>query len=244
VYCHWFGAGPSIRVDEPFHALPIPRSCVAKGKLRKDLLEEHVLGKLGHEDSRAFLETQVLRVGNSSAAKSACAWRLASVAYRNEAIRRAIRHIVDSEEDFHVYPGEIPEVLENARYTGSRWWEWTRLERAMISVYSAVEALIGDPPRKDSKLCKKLRETHHLDPDVVVGELLHLQGMTLAEMIRQMQQARDHRAAHGSTREGSLMLAELLEFQSLARLLVMEIAEDLHGQPLFPPSKLWNPWKK
>lgn len=235
VYCQWAMSGPLIMIDDPFFVLPIPPYCVDGERIQLSALKTFITGALGNSEGNVFIHTQLLLTGSSSAFRSAAAWRLASVAFGDQRLERAIRHLVDSQMDFYAYPGEIPELLGHAKYSGYRWWEWTRLERALISAYSAVEALVGDPPRKVSKLRRKLRFKHHIDPDRKFGELLHLKGLTVAQMVHSMQRARDEKAAHGSTADGSLTLAELLEYQSLARYLVLVHAEHSLGEPLYQP---------
>jgi hypothetical protein len=232
VYCHWATSGPLTRIDDPFFVLPIPPQCVKGGRIQWEALESFVIGAMGNKDRATFIHMQLLLAGNLSAARSAAAWRLASVAFGDRRLKRAIRHLVDSQTDFYAYPGEIPELLEHAEYSGYRWWEWSQLEQALISAYSAVEALIGDPPRNGSKLRRKLHLEHHINPDMVFRQLLHLEGLTVAQMVHHMQQARDTKAAHGSTPDGSLTLAELLEFQSLARSMIFAHAEHILGESL------------
>ena len=234
-------SGPLSRINDPFFVLPIPSQCVDGERIQWGVLKSFVVEVLGEEEGARFIHTQLLLVGNLSAATSAAAWRLASVAFGDRRLKRAIRHLVDSQSDFYAYPGEIPELLEHAKYSGYRWWEWSKLERALISAYSAVEALVGVPPRKENKFRCKLRLEHHINPDMVFGQLLHLEGLTVAQMIRHMQHVRNTKAAHGSTPDGSLTLAELLEFQSLARFLIFARAEYSLGESLDPPGLVWEP---
>jgi len=237
VYCHCALSGPLSHIDEAFFVLPIPSHCVKRDTIQRKALESFVSEALGQEEGFRFIHTELMQAGNSSAARSAAAWRLASVAFSDRRLKRAIRHLVDSQADFYAYPGEIPELLEHAEYSGYRWWEWSQLERALISAYSAVEALIGDPSKNNHKLYQKLLK-HHVQPRMKFGQLPPLEELTLAQMIHHIKDARDNRAAHGSTQEGSLTHAELLEFQSLARFLVFARAEHSLGESLYPPGTL------
>jgi len=240
VYSHWAMSGPSTRIDDPFFVLPIPSGCIEGERIQRKALESFVIEAMGEEEGTSFIHLQLLLAGNSSAANSAAAWRLASVAFGDPQLKRAIRYLVDSQNNFYAYPGEIPELLEHTQYSGYRWWEWSKLERALISSYSAVEALIGDPPKKEKKLHHKLRFEHHVEPDMVFGELPPLEGLTVAQMIQRMQRTRDKRAAHGSTPDGALTLAKLLGFQSLTQFLILAHAEHNLGESLYPPGTVWD----
>jgi hypothetical protein len=88
--------------------------------------------------------------------------------------------------------------------------------------------VIGDPPKDDRRFFAKLAELG-LDPKEQVG---YLEKMPFEGMIRRMNEARDKRSAHGSTRNRTISVSELLEFQNCARTIVVTALEKARGRPL------------
>ena len=190
-------------------------------------LEEHRV----REDRLVEFPLTTLRKSCSTTSdRFEAAWRIACITYQDPQLFEATRFLRRSHEMFFVYPGEIPEVLsdpERAPLTGS---DQTRFEDALQNAFKAIEVVIGDPSKNDNKFFQKLRQIG-LDPHEVVG---WSEKKPLYRVIREMNVARDKKAAHGSTKSRSISVMELLEFQSCSELVVWTALETAKGEPIFP----------
>src|SRR5262249_55251785 len=87
------------------------------------------------------------------------------------------------------------------------------------------EAVIGDPPKNSEKFFGRIRGLG-IDPHEPVG---YENQVPISTLIRQMNEARDKRSAHGSTRRRTIRPAELLDFQACADVLVLAAVEKARG---------------
>lgn len=139
-------------------------------------------------------------------------WRRFPIIVSNDHLLRAVRFLKTSKENFHVYPGQITNVLDHPNKTAQFLSEQTHLETALHSAFMSLEAIIGDPPKNDRKLGLRLREVG-LDPSEGVG---YSTKKTLLQTIREFSDARDKKSAHGSISSRTISVLETLEFQSCA----------------------------
>ena len=159
------------------------------------------------------------------------AWRIASVTFRDAALFEATRFLHRSYENFSVSPGGIQEVLDDPNFTPNTGALQNRFEDALHSAFKAVEAVIGDPPKDDRRFFAKLASLG-IDPAADSG---YLEKIPFERMIRRMNEARDKRSAHGSTRNRRISAADLLDFQTCAEILVLTALEKSRGCPLDRP---------
>ncbi len=156
------------------------------------------------------------------------AWRIAAVTFKNAALFDATRFLQRSYENFYVYPGGITEVMSDPDDTPTTGAGQNRFEDALHSAFMAIEAVIGDPPRDDRRLFAKLADIG-VDPHEEAG---YVDKIPIARMIRRMNEARDKKSAHGSTRHRRIAAAELLNFQACADVIVTAALERARGSPL------------
>jgi hypothetical protein len=154
-------------------------------------------------------------------------WRIASVTYQNATLFDATRFLHRSYEGFYVSPGGISEVMydDTPPATGAAQ---NNFEDALHSAFKAIEAVIGDPPKDDRRFFAKLA-TIGIAPTEEAG---YVNKISIHKMIRRMNEARDKRSAHGSTRNRRISPAELLDFQTCAEVIVTAALEREKGAPL------------
>ncbi|MFW6118903.1 MAG: hypothetical protein ACOC7S_01055 [Planctomycetota bacterium] len=174
---------------------------------------------------------QQLGYGAYSAAEVlAAGWRIAALAIREERLFRALRFLNASKEDFDVAPGELREILCSDEEPPRTTLTQTRFENALQNAFKAIEAVIGDPPKDDGRLFRKIRDVG-LDPGEMVG---YGRKMPLHEAIRWANDARDKKSAHGSTKKRKISVLELLNHQSCAEHVIWAALENTLGEPIFP----------
>lgn len=148
------------------------------------------------------------------------AWRLTPLLLKNDRFHRAFRFLKTSQENFFVWDGEIEDVIDKAQTTAKTASQQSRFENTLEDSFKAVEAILGDPPKDDEKFFKKI-ESIGLDPHEKFG----LEDKPIYQVIRDMSNARDKKAAHGSTPNRGITLGELLEYQNCARLIVLQASQ-------------------
>ena len=156
-------------------------------------------------------------------------WRIAAVTYQNAALFDATRFLQRSYENFYVSPGGISEVMYDDAPPSTGAGQNDR-EDALHSAFKAIEAVIGDPSKNDRRFFATLANIG-IDPAEEVG---YLNKIPIHKMIRRMNEARDKRSAHGSTRDRKISAAELLDFQTCADEIVTAALEMQRGCPLRP----------
>jgi len=140
-------------------------------------------------------------------------WELAPLLYSNERLKRAACFLKNSEDHFYVFPGEVDEVRGNPAKSADNAFGQSRMEIALQEAFKTIEALLGDPPKEDKKFFARI-QTIGLDPHEPVG---YGAKMPLHEAIRAINNARDKKAAHGSTISRNITYYELMEYQACAR---------------------------
>jgi len=97
----------------------------------------------------------------------------------------------------------------------------TALENAFHQAFKAVEVLLGGPlPKEDRKLQHKLFKLK-LKPDTELSR-----NKILIEIVREVEAARDRRAAHGKPYQEPFAFWEVAESQRLARFMITEIGRN------------------
>jgi hypothetical protein len=165
------------------------------------------------------------------------AWRIAAVGYQNSALFDALRFLRKSYENFWIAPGGISEVLAESVGFVATGSSQSKFEDALQNAFKAVEAIIGDPPKDDRRFFGKL-EAVGIDPNEQVG---YRQKLPIYSVIRDMNEVRDKKAAHGSAQNRYISPADRLEFQACAEevvLAAMEKALGIHGEPMPRPNNL------
>lgn len=165
-------------------------------------------------------ETLIGSAGQFSAEAIEAAWRFTPLLLKNESFHRAYRFLKTSQDNFFVWDGEIEDVIDKAQTTAKTSSQQSRFENALQDSFKAIEAILGDPPRDDEKFFKKI-ESIGLDPHEEFG----IEGKPIHQLIRDMSNARDKKAAHGSTPNREITLGELLEYQNCARLIVLQASQ-------------------
>ncbi len=145
------------------------------------------------------------------------AWDITPVLYKDDKLRNAVRFFCISQENYYVNSENLDNILDHYEDYPKTFAEFSRFETALLNSFKAVEAIIGEPPKDDRKLFSRLLSIG-LDPNEMVG---YKQKKKLFELIREMNEARDKKTAHGSTPvNNKIKLGELLEFQKLSQYFV------------------------
>lgn len=155
------------------------------------------------------------------------AWMLTPLLFENQQLRHAFRFLKTSQENFFVWPGQIDDIAEEPHQTAENLFQQSRLENALQDSFKAVEAVLGDPPKSDERLFRKI-ESIGVDPKMEFG----FEDKLIYQVIRDMNFARDKKAAHGSTSDRAITVGELLVFQKCARFLVLKASEYIMGDKL------------
>lgn len=188
------------------------------------------------EESRAWNERSIAFPRNAHIAGGIrtitklhdMAWRIAAITFKDAALFDATRFLHRSYENFSVAPGGIDEVIYDPDSSAKTGAVQNDFEDALHSAFKAVEAIIGDPPKDDRRFFAKLAQIG-LDPTEEAG---YVEKIPFERMIRRMNEARDKRSAHGSTRHRRISAAELLDFQTCAQIIVLTALEKARGRPL------------
>lgn len=144
------------------------------------------------------------------------AWWIAVTAFRFPALFDATRFLSRSFQNFYVQPCDIDEVLSDTKRQPLTGTSPATFEDALQNAFKAIEAVLGDPPQKERRFLAKLA-AHGIDGEQLVG---HQDREPIRTMIHRMNEARDKRAAHGSTPNRGLTVGELLDFQDCAEFVV------------------------
>jgi hypothetical protein len=164
----------------------------------------------------------------TTADRHEAAWRVATVTFNNETLFDATRFLKRSHDNFYVYPGQIREVACDQEASPPSSSHQTHFEDALHNAFKAIEAVIGDPPRDERKFFDKIKAIG-IDPFEPVG---YDERRPISTVVRTMNEARDKRSAHGSTRRRTIRPAEVLDFQACAGTIVLAAIEMAHGSPI------------
>lgn len=148
------------------------------------------------------------------------AWKFTPLLLSNDRFLRAFRFLKTSQENFFVWPRAIDDVVEESDQTPKNVFHQSWFENALQDSFKAIEAIISDPPKDNEKFFRKIISIG-LDPNMKFG----FTNKPIYQVIRDMNEARDKKAAHGSTSKRNILIGELLEYQYCARYIVLEAAK-------------------
>jgi len=143
----------------------------------------------------------------------------------NESLRMATAFISKSQHDFYVYPGQLQEAIYDGDWMPTGAYELAKWESAFHNSYKAVEAIIGDPPKDETRFFTKLT-TMGLDPSEQVG---YTSKEAISKVLRDMNHIRDSRVAHGSTQKRGIRLNQMVEFRECANYVVQQALNHAYG---------------
>ncbi len=222
--------GPFMELGELASVVRVPAALVRKARSvhveQLDELEEaRAHDGAGRESSLSSLGYAF----STSGIYFDAAWKMTPILVANEQLYRAVGFLKASQDEFFVWPGEIGEVSREPDITAPNRFGQTTLENALQNAFKSVEAVLGDPPKNDAKFFAKLNAIG-LDPNEEVGYSFKL---PIHTVIRNMNEARDKKAAHGSTIHRGITYGELMEFQACARYVVSTAIESKLGGRIY-----------
>lgn len=221
--------GPRFEFSHEHFTFPFPYSRFRRNKgVNYSLLKIGVEGSL--DDSHLLFLDQMIRSCHGIPDNIvALAIRAASLLRAGSSIRNAVAFLVQSQRDFYVFPGQLQEALYDRDWAPTKATELARWESSYQSAYKAVEAIVGDPPKDESRYRNAL-QAGGINPDEEVG---YRTKQKIADVIREMNMIRDRRAAHGSTPNRGIELHQMVEFQECARYIVNCAVETAYGGKLY-----------
>jgi hypothetical protein len=219
-------SGPLADANDPL-VLRIPDALIRKRSVPIDALVALEESRPWGERTFPFPNARIAAVTKTVTEAHELGWCIAAVTYQNAALFDATRFLQRSYENFYVSPGGISEVMydDTPPRTGAAQ---NNHEDALHSAFKAIEAVIGDPSKDDRRFFATLAKIG-IDPAEEAG---YLNKIPIHKMIRRMNEARDKRSAHGSTRNRKISAAELLDFQTCADVIVTAALEKQRGSPL------------
>ncbi len=147
----------------------------------------------------------------------------------NNKLRLAMAFLAHAQHDFYVCPGGLNEAVHDGDWIPTRMSILARWESAYQNCFKAVEAIIGDPPKKEIKLRNKLL-CKGMNPDEEVG---YKKKEKITDVIREMSRIRDTLAAHGSTPNRGIKYSQMTEFQACAKYLLERWLDKEYGGNFF-----------
>jgi hypothetical protein len=140
----------------------------------------------------------------------------------------AVHFYAESVRQFSFEGDDIREVLLHDPALPLSKRDTVRAETAVQSAFKAVEALIGEPPRDERKLRRKLKDIG-VHPDDLIGWQWSDLGPPrepILRGIRRLHDARDKRAAHAKTPSRTpLTYYEVMDCQGCARAVLVGALE-------------------
>ena len=206
----------------PFRSSKLPRSRAISLEALVSEVESNI------EADAIFTDDLIVACNGFSSQTVALAIRACPVLLGNEKLRFAAAFLCVSIHDFYVSPGGLREALDDGERIPTRATELASWEAACQNAYKCVEAIIGDPPRDDSRYRTKLLAAG-LNPEVEVG---YQTKAKVADVIRGMNRLRDTRVAHGSRSRG-IKLHQVVEFQACATYVLQVAIERAYGGALY-----------
>jgi hypothetical protein len=218
----------STEIPEQFFAVPFRRSALDDPRVApSDFPVKEAKSLMADAHKILFLESMILSYSSSGQEMTAKALRAAPVLVHNTRIRFASAFLSVARRDFHVYPGHLRDAIDEGDRVPAATSELARWESAFQNYYKCIEAITGDPPRDDRSFREKLTKMG-VDPTEEVG---YETKMPVASVLRLMNDIRDTRAAHGSSKRG-ITTNQMLEITALAELVLLTAIEQELGKPI------------
>ena len=215
-------ASPTSVPTEPARIVPFPHS-------EFDGLGDEPLSKLielerERAPSERTLDFPLAAIGRAvyhTRIRTAAAWMITPILFKQENLARAARYLSDSQQEFFVFQGQLPEVINDEIAKPNTGWEKSRVETALWNAFRTIEALIGEPSSDQKKFKRKLNLIG-IDPEEQFG---FPRKIPLIDFLYEFQIARDKSAAHGATPFESVTIKELFLYQDCASYLLLKLIE-------------------
>ncbi len=237
VYAFSLVAYPALEVHHDSLTLRIPHSLVSR--IPSPSLRDLIALEEARPPEYRCLDyplATIGTVGSTVASDHEAAWRVAAVTFNEPRLFDATRFLTRSQQNFYVYPGQIQDVLDQPEAIPNSASRQTDFEEALHNAFKAIEAVVGDPPKDNRRFFKRL-EAIGIDPMEEVG---FENRVPIYSLIREMNEARNKRAAHGSTQPRTIRVSELLNFQGCAAEIVFAAVEKARRSanlaPVWPPT--------
>lgn len=222
--------GPFMPTDETASVFRVPAEVVRNARaVPMDRLVEIEEAQPYYSRTLEFPLLSLGTVFSTTGDRFDAAWKITPALRANERLYRSVHFLKASKDDFFVWPGQIEEVISSPESTAATGFEQTKLENALQNAFKAIEAILGDPPKDDTRFLAKIRSIG-LDPGEEVG---FTEKAPLHTVIRKMNEARDKKAAHGSTSQRIITISEMLEYQTCADLVVWAAVESELREQIF-----------
>ncbi len=156
------------------------------------------------------------------------AWKIATVLFENQSLFNGANFLKSSQERFFVWPGQYDEVIGDTSVARAGW-EQAKLEDALFNAYKTIEAVIGDVPKDDRKFFSKLEQVG-INPQEIVG---YKSKKEIHTVIRDFNEERDKKAAHGKTPNRDIAIGLMFEYQACARFVLITAIESYLGEPIY-----------
>lgn len=207
-----------VAIEENPKAIRISESCLRKGRI---IRIKDVVGREGIGGQMYF--DVVHAVGVPSEVLD-YVWHIVPVILGNQSLMDATSFYRESITQTWVADDDVCNIIwENSDLPSSQV-ERARVETAYQNAFKAVEAVVGEPPKDETKLRSTLIR-NGVNPDEIVD--YHIYEMkpgkeTLLKKLIDMHQTRDKIAAHGKTNiPRTIGYCELKDKQALARHLIL-----------------------
>lgn len=205
--------------EEPIYLLKFPLDLLMqRNKLSLLKLERYHTSFIGYFEFLSFDKI----VSNCLTLRIDCLrnmFRLVPVLANNEKFLLSSGFLVISYRDFCIL--NTADVIEDPYFVPPTRFEKCDFENALHNAFKSIEAIIGEPPKKKSKLINKFinagidpnKKMKTYDPDN--GEFRE---KTYFELLRKFRKLRDKNSAHGSTNyeRRKITCLKLYEYQALA----------------------------
>lgn len=202
-----------VAIEETPKAIRISESCLKKGRIIR------IKDVVGHEGIGGQMYFDVVHAVGVPSEVLDYVWHIVPVILANQSLMDATSFYRESITQAWVTNDDVYEIMcENSDLPSSQV-ERARVETAYQNAFKAVEAVIGEPPKDETKL-RLILIRNGVNPDEIVGyDLYRMKPAkeTLLKKVIDMHQARDKMAAHGKTNiPRTIGYCELKDKQALA----------------------------
>ncbi len=209
----------SLPHEEPFYLLKFPLNLISK----RSMLNLRSIKRFHTENIRYFdlLSFETIMHNNLAIGENRLRniFQLAPVLVSSEKLLLSSGFLAMSHRDFCV--PRATEILSDPDFVPPTRFEKCAFENALHNAYKSVEAIIGDPPKREKELLEKFVNAG-IDPlkkmkkyDSTAGEF---GDRSFYEFVREFRKFRNKYSAHGSTNRENrkITIIELWNYQTLA----------------------------